>query len=425
MRNCSKSIESICILCPKAIETPGGNDDRQWLTFWLIFALWLFFEKYFARIVLSTVPLYYECKLALLIWLVWKNGAELCYRRLRMIPRRIFSRNNFVLSDQEVAQQTLDIMKKTGGKVVERQLKRQLEKSRSKKANAEWKPDKYWEYDTPETGESVFYDVRECLFELCKYLLSAKGAQELEDAKSISGTDETLLIERAAQTLSFQPRYVQIHLLGSIDEPKGRMPVMDRNGTADPYVKCHLIPSDGIPYPRQGVKSRTLYRNRSPQWNQSLEIPLMGGVLDSDGFFRSVDVKSTHLRLRFLDADVGLWSWFYYLFRALAFAGVIFLVAAYIEGATDNATDETKQKAIGLAVVLFVGYAIGYIKAVYHRSDDEVIGHCIVPLGILLDQLEHTLLLTLHPEENSETHVKPNEEGGYGVIRVKLDLTEN
>jgi hypothetical protein len=53
----------------------------QWLTFWLILTLMLFVERYLARVVLSTVPLYYELKLGLLAWLLGWDGADAVYRR--------------------------------------------------------------------------------------------------------------------------------------------------------------------------------------------------------------------------------------------------------------------------------------------------------------------------------------------------------
>ena len=37
-----------------AIETPGGDDDRQWLTFWMIFFFFTIFERY-AVVLLSQV----------------------------------------------------------------------------------------------------------------------------------------------------------------------------------------------------------------------------------------------------------------------------------------------------------------------------------------------------------------------------------
>ena len=46
----------------RAIESPGGDDDRQWLTFWMIFFFFTIFERY-ADVLLSQTPRYYECKL--------------------------------------------------------------------------------------------------------------------------------------------------------------------------------------------------------------------------------------------------------------------------------------------------------------------------------------------------------------------------
>ena len=64
------------LVCRQSIETPGAADDRQWLTFWLILSLLLFIERFLARVVLSTFPLYYEVKLAGLLWLLFWDGAD-------------------------------------------------------------------------------------------------------------------------------------------------------------------------------------------------------------------------------------------------------------------------------------------------------------------------------------------------------------
>ena len=55
-----------------AIESPGGDDDRQWLTFWLI-ALLLTFTEGFYDLLLSRLPIYYELKLSFLIWLIFRK----------------------------------------------------------------------------------------------------------------------------------------------------------------------------------------------------------------------------------------------------------------------------------------------------------------------------------------------------------------
>eukprot|EP00980_Cylindrotheca_fusiformis_P013660 scaffold3515_cov126-Cylindrotheca_fusiformis.AAC.9 len=402
-----------------AIETPGGNDDRQWLTFWVISTLLLFFERIFLRVLLSNVPLYYECKLAVLIWLIWRSGAEILYRRLRRVLGRIMRTRSFVWSEEAMAKTGIGLMQETGGAVVEKQLSR-ISKGQIKRVASDFKPNKYWEFDKKAYGSEL--DATEQLFYLSKYLISAEGSKEMENSKDISETDKVLMIERAAEVVSFQPRYLVLTLLGSIDGPRGELPPMDSNGLADGYFICHLVPPSGMPYPSKGVKSSTAYATLTPQWNQQLELQLKGGKVDSDGFYHCDDVKSTQLHLCLLDADVGRWSWMYYIFSSLIVAWVILTLAAYVEGATDNLTRKQTYFAMGIAAFILTGYAIGYVMAVRNRSDDKVIGFCTVPLGILLDQKEHTLILTLHPEEAG---TKTNSTGGYGVVRVKMFLSEN
>ena len=45
----------------RAIETPGGDDDRQWLTFWIIMMTFFLTER-FTDVLLSQLSLYYELK---------------------------------------------------------------------------------------------------------------------------------------------------------------------------------------------------------------------------------------------------------------------------------------------------------------------------------------------------------------------------
>jgi len=66
-----------------SIESPGGDDDRQWLTFWLILVSFLFVERFLARVILSSFSMYYEAKLLVLLWLLLADGADTLYRKLR------------------------------------------------------------------------------------------------------------------------------------------------------------------------------------------------------------------------------------------------------------------------------------------------------------------------------------------------------
>ena len=72
----------------RAIESPGGDDDRQWLTFWMIFFFFTIFERY-ADVLLSQTPRYYEGKLAVLVWLMFAEGADKIYRVVRSLVKKV------------------------------------------------------------------------------------------------------------------------------------------------------------------------------------------------------------------------------------------------------------------------------------------------------------------------------------------------
>ena len=52
----------------RALGTESKDDDSQWLAYWIIFSLYYFVE-YFLEIIFAFVPLYYEAKLAFVLWL--------------------------------------------------------------------------------------------------------------------------------------------------------------------------------------------------------------------------------------------------------------------------------------------------------------------------------------------------------------------
>ena len=51
-----------------ALETQDNNDDKQWLTYWVVFGLFNIIDQ-FAGFVLHFIPFYYVLKLAVLIYL--------------------------------------------------------------------------------------------------------------------------------------------------------------------------------------------------------------------------------------------------------------------------------------------------------------------------------------------------------------------
>lgn len=68
----------------KALETPSPHDDKQWLTYWLIFGLFTVSESILLRAILYYFPFYFVTKTVFIIWLMLPQtrGAEVTYRNV-------------------------------------------------------------------------------------------------------------------------------------------------------------------------------------------------------------------------------------------------------------------------------------------------------------------------------------------------------
>lgn len=66
----------------KAVESSNKDDDRLWLTYWVVYAFFTIVE-YFVEWILFWIPLYYLLKIAFLMYLClpWFRGAEVVYVR--------------------------------------------------------------------------------------------------------------------------------------------------------------------------------------------------------------------------------------------------------------------------------------------------------------------------------------------------------
>jgi receptor expression-enhancing protein 5/6 len=53
----------------RALETPGPDDDVQWLTYWVVFGFFNFVESFALRMVLYYLPFYYAFKTVFVLWL--------------------------------------------------------------------------------------------------------------------------------------------------------------------------------------------------------------------------------------------------------------------------------------------------------------------------------------------------------------------
>ena len=65
------------VLCPtylslKAIESPEDDDDKQFLTYWVVYGLFTIFDI-FTSFLINKIPFYYTFKLAFLIWMFMPN----------------------------------------------------------------------------------------------------------------------------------------------------------------------------------------------------------------------------------------------------------------------------------------------------------------------------------------------------------------
>ncbi|XP_067858716.1 receptor expression-enhancing protein 3 [Heptranchias perlo] len=66
----------------KAVKTKNVKEYVRWMMYWIVFALYTVLET-FADITVSWFPLYYELKVAFVIWLLspYTRGASLLYRK--------------------------------------------------------------------------------------------------------------------------------------------------------------------------------------------------------------------------------------------------------------------------------------------------------------------------------------------------------
>eukprot|EP00761_Pharyngomonas_kirbyi_P012513 gb/GECH01012540.1/.p1 GENE.gb/GECH01012540.1/~~gb/GECH01012540.1/.p1 ORF type:complete len:142 (+),score=14.71 gb/GECH01012540.1/:1-426(+) len=64
----------------KALESDKECDDRQWLTYWVVFSLMRTIEGV-ADTVLTWIPFYYEVKVLFIVFLSHMRGAEYIFSR--------------------------------------------------------------------------------------------------------------------------------------------------------------------------------------------------------------------------------------------------------------------------------------------------------------------------------------------------------
>lgn len=176
----------------RAIESPGGDDDRQWLTFWMIFFVVMMFERYVA-VLLSRASYYYECKFVVFLWLMFMEGADKIYRSVRFLLKRV--------------NHLLPFLGLKWKEPTEEEYIRKL-------------PKRLWERVRADGVEKLFSGFR------C-------------DKDVADQFGEMALYQLWLLWNKVDPRYLSLNILSASD-----LPPMDSNGTTDAYVIAYLDPPD-------------------------------------------------------------------------------------------------------------------------------------------------------------------------------------
>ena len=77
---CALGVAYPCFMSFLAIESEGEDDDKQWLTYWVVFGILNIIDQ-FAGVILSFIPFYFFLKLCFMIFLMHPStmGALMVY----------------------------------------------------------------------------------------------------------------------------------------------------------------------------------------------------------------------------------------------------------------------------------------------------------------------------------------------------------
>lgn len=110
----------------KALESKGDDDDKQWLTYWVVFSTFNVFDKP-VNFIFSWVPFFSLVKIAFYVYLFHPDtmGALMIYNKFL---------KGFLLKHQKLIDEKIEEVgnkveagaKQVGGKIVEEAVKRQI-----------------------------------------------------------------------------------------------------------------------------------------------------------------------------------------------------------------------------------------------------------------------------------------------------------
>jgi len=111
----------------KALETKGDDDDKQWLTYWVVFSSFSVFDKPI-NFIFSWVPFFALLKIAFYVYLFHPEtkGALMIYNKFL---RGFLLKHQKQIDEkiEEVGNKVETGAKKVGGKIVEEAVKRQFD----------------------------------------------------------------------------------------------------------------------------------------------------------------------------------------------------------------------------------------------------------------------------------------------------------
>mmetsp|Transcript_6835 Transcript_6835/g.9981 ORF Transcript_6835/g.9981 Transcript_6835/m.9981 type:complete len:174 (+) Transcript_6835:43-564(+) len=66
----------------RAIKSPNKDDDKQWLTYWVVFSLFSCIEFVIGPAFIKRIPFYWELKTIFILWLQVARGALIIYDQI-------------------------------------------------------------------------------------------------------------------------------------------------------------------------------------------------------------------------------------------------------------------------------------------------------------------------------------------------------
>ncbi|KAE9453826.1 hypothetical protein C3L33_14279, partial [Rhododendron williamsianum] len=137
----------------RAIETKSSEDDRQWLTYWILYSMITLFELTFAKLI-EWIPFWSHAKLIVTCWLVlpYFSGAAYVYEQyvrpfflnprsinIWHVPRKedIFSKPDDILTAAE------KYMQENGPEAFEKLISKAEREAKSRGSNRTFYDDNY------------------------------------------------------------------------------------------------------------------------------------------------------------------------------------------------------------------------------------------------------------------------------------------